>query len=299
MLDWKASPRFPPDMARTLSRDETRRLALVLAEVAQSVVMPRFRNLPPEAIRSKGTPHNLVTDADEEAERQIFARLGKLYPGAVLIGEEASERNPALLNMLVDADLAFVVDPIDGTRNYVMGLPLFGMMIAACHRGEVIAGVIYDPIWRDAAIAVRGEGAWLAREDGSLQPLAVARPAAPKDMECMIDTSGLPARLRDMTNTRLSSFARNASLHCAAYEYRMAASGHCHILLYNTLHPWDHAAGWLLHQEAGGYSAHFDSSPYKPTHRDGGLLLAPDQASWEEARKILLVDRRQKSRNAL
>lgn len=286
-------------MSRTFSRDDTRRLALALADVAQSVVMPRFRNLPPEAIRSKGEPHNLVTDADEEAERQIFARLGKLHPGAVLIGEEASERNPALLNMLVDADLAFIVDPIDGTRNYVMGLPLFGMMIAACHRGEVIASVIYDPVCRDAAIAVRGEGAWMAREDGAMTQLAVSKAAPVADMECMIDSKSLPENLRDMANSRLSAFARNTSLHCAAHEYRMAASGHCDILLYNKLHPWDHAAGWLLHQEAGGYSAHFDGSPYKPTHRDGGLLLAPDEASWEEVRKLLLVDRRHGSRQAL
>ena len=96
-------------------------------------------------MRGKTSVRDLVTDADEAAERMISARLAKLYPGAVLIGEEASTRNPALLNMLVDADLAFLIDPIDGTRNYVAGLPLFGMMIAACHRGDVIAGVIYDP----------------------------------------------------------------------------------------------------------------------------------------------------------
>jgi fructose-1,6-bisphosphatase/inositol monophosphatase family enzyme len=173
------------------------------------------------------------------------------------------------------------------------------MMIAACHRGEVIASVIYDPVCRDAAIAVRGEGAWMAREDGAMSPLAVAKPAPLQDMECMIDSNSLPKNLRDMANSRLSAFARNASLHCAAHEYRMAASGHCHVLLYNKLHPWDHAAGWLLHQEAGGYSAHFDGSPYKPTHRDGGLLLAPDEASWEEVHKLLLVDRRQSSRRAL
>ncbi len=272
---------------------------MILAEVAQSVVMPRFRHLPPEAIRSKSTPRDLVTDADEEAERQIFARLSKLHPGAVLIGEEASERNPALLNMLVDADLAFLVDPIDGTRNYVAGLPLFGMMIAACHRGEVIAGVIYDPICRDAAMAVRGEGAWLGREDGSTQALVAAKPVPLEDMDSMIDTSSLPKSLQDMANSRLSTFARNASLHCAAHEYRMAASGYCHVLLYNNLHPWDHAAGWLLHQEAGGYSAHFDGSPYRPTHRTGGLLVAPDRGSWEAIHKLLLVDRRHSSRRTL
>jgi fructose-1,6-bisphosphatase/inositol monophosphatase family enzyme len=279
-------------VSRTFTRDETRRLAALLAEVAQAVVLPRFRKLPAEAVRTKSSPRDFVTDADEEAERQIFARLAKSYPGAVLIGEEVSERNPALLNTLVDADLAFVVDPIDGTRNYVAGLPLFGMMIAACHRGEVIAGAIYDPFGRNAALAVRDEGAWMAEEDGSIQPLSVAPPAPLGEMECLVDTSSLPRNLRDMANSRLSSFAGNASLRCAAHEYRMAASGHCHVLLYNKLAPWDHAAGWLLHKEAGGYSAHFDGSPYKPTHRDGGLLLAPDEASWKVARKTLLVDRR-------
>ena len=106
-------------MSRTFTREDTRKLAAVLAETALAEVMPRYRNLPEGAVRGKSSPRDLVTDADEAAERLIAARLAKLHPGAVLIGEEASARNPALLNMLVDADLAFLIDPIDGTRNYV------------------------------------------------------------------------------------------------------------------------------------------------------------------------------------
>jgi len=275
-------------MTRTFSRDETRRLATVLAEAAQAEVLPHFRNLSPQAVRGKTSPRDLVTDADEGAERYIAARLAKLYPGAVLIGEEASASNPALLNMLVDADLAFLVDPIDGTRNFVAGLPLFGMMIAACHRGDVIAGVIYDPIGRDAALAVRGEGAWIEREGSAPQALHVAEPVPPEQMEGMIATAHLPQPLRDTVNANLARLGDTTTLRCAAHEYRMAASGHCHVLFYNKLMPWDHAAGWLLHREAGGYAAHFDGSPYKPTHRDGGLLLAPDAGSWHAARKALL-----------
>ncbi|MCJ9713824.1 inositol monophosphatase, partial [Bordetella hinzii] len=118
-------------MSRTLTRDDLRRIMAILAEAAQVEILPRFRNLPVQAVRGKSSPRDLVTDADEGAERMISARLAKLFPGAVLIGEEATTRNPALLNMLVDADLAFLIDPIDGTRNYVAGLPLFGMMVAA------------------------------------------------------------------------------------------------------------------------------------------------------------------------
>ena len=277
-------------MSRTFTLEDTRKLAAILAETAQTEVMPRFRNLPEGAVRGKTSPRDLVTDADEAAERLIAARLAKLHPGAVLIGEEASARNPALLNMLVDADLAFLIDPIDGTRNYVAGLPLFGMMIAACHRGDVIGGVIYDPVSRDSALAVRGEGAWLEFENGKRVPLAVASPAPPHDMDGLISTGALPEPLRTTVNGNLSRLGSTASLRCAAHEYRMIAAGHCHVALYNQLTAWDHAAGWLLHREAGGYAAHFDGSPYKPTHRTGGLLYAPDAGSWHAARKALLGD---------
>ncbi|MNQ17082.1 Inositol-1-monophosphatase [compost metagenome] len=275
-------------MSKTFSLEDTRKLAAVLAETALAEVMPRFRNLPEGSVRGKSSPRDLVTDADEAAERMIGARLAKLHPGAVLIGEEASARNPALLNMLVDADLAFLIDPIDGTRNYVAGLPLFGMMIAACHRGDVIAGVIYDPVNRDSALAVRGEGAWMEYDNGRRVPLTVAAPAPLEDMDGLISTGALPEPLRTTVNSHLSRLASTASLRCAAHEYRMLAAGHCHIALYNQLTAWDHAAGWLLHREAGGYAARFDGSPYKPTHRTGGLLYAPDAGSWHAARKALL-----------
>ena len=277
-------------MSRTFTRDDTRKLAGILAEAAQAEVMPRFRNLPEGSVRDKSSPRDLVTDADEAAERLIAARLARLHPGAVLIGEEASTRNPALLNMLVDAELAFLIDPIDGTRNYVAGLPLFGMMIAACHRGDVIAGVIYDPVNRDSALAVRGEGAWMEYENGKQAPLAVASPAPPEDMDGLISTGALPEPLRTTVNGNLSRLGSTASLRCAAHEYRMLAAGHSHIALYNQLTAWDHAAGWLLHREAGGYAARFDGSPYKPTHRSGGLLYAPDAGSWHAARMALLGD---------
>ena len=215
---------------------------------------------------------DLVTDADEAAERMISARLAKLYPGAVLIGEEASTRNPALLNMLVDADLAFLIDPIDGTRNYVAGLPLFGMMIAACHRGDVIAGVIYDPVSRDSAGRARRR-----RMDGIRERQAGA---AGRGQSRAARGHGRPdlhrraARAAAQHGQRQSfEMGSTASLRCAAHEYRMLAAGHCHVALYNQLTAWDHAAGWLLHREAGGYAARFDGSPYKPTHRSGGLLL--------------------------
>ena len=277
-------------MIRTFSREETRRVGAILAEAARSEILPLFRNLPASAVRSKTSPADLVTDADEAAERFITEHLARVWPGAVLVGEEGCTRNPALLNAWIDAELAFLIDPIDGTRNYVAGLPLFGVMAAVVSRGEVIASVIYDPLGRDWAMALRGQGAWLENERGGETPLRVAAPAPLAEMEALVSTQHMDEPWRTLVTGRLSRLSSANSLRCAAHEYRMAAGGHTHLLMYGRLMPWDHAAGWLLHHEAGGYSAHFDGTPYKPTHRSGGLLYAPDAGSWRVARAALLND---------
>ncbi|TIW45189.1 MAG: inositol monophosphatase, partial [Mesorhizobium sp.] len=77
---------------------------------------------------------------------------------------------------------------------------------------------------------------------------------------------------------------------CAAHEYRLLASGHAHFVVYNKLMPWDHLAGVLIHQEAGGYAARIDGSAYLPSHVDGGILVAPDKDSWQELRRELWAD---------
>src|SRR3546814_18408678 len=101
--------------------------------------------------------------------------------------------------MLGDADLAFLIDPIDGTRNVVAGLPLFGMMVAVCHRGDVLAGVIYDPVAHDWSRAVRGAGAWSEAGDGTQAPRKVAQPVLQPEVDGFIDTGFLPAQIRSTT----------------------------------------------------------------------------------------------------
>ena len=93
----------------------------------------------------------------------------------IVIGEEAADRDPALLHEIPAADLAFIVDPLDGTKNFVSGLPLFGMMASATKRGEVVAAAIHDPICGDTAYALRDGGADTARRarderDAALEP---------------------------------------------------------------------------------------------------------------------------------
>ncbi|MBM6581034.1 inositol monophosphatase family protein [Microvirga sp. BT689] len=250
--------------------------------------MPRFRNLSAHEVRQKSSAMDLVTDADEAAERMIAKGLGQIFPQAVLIGEEATERDPSLLNRLADADLAFLIDPVDGTRNFASGLPLFGVMVAALIRGEVVASWILDPIGNETAMAVRGEGAWIEHPDGRRVDLRVAASVAIQDMSGCASWHHMPEPMRSTLAANLAGFGAVACYRCAAHEYRMAAGGHCHFLAYSKLMPWDHAAGWLLHREAGGYSARFDGSPYRPALHDGGIICAPSAESWRAVRETLL-----------
>jgi fructose-1,6-bisphosphatase/inositol monophosphatase family enzyme len=273
----------------TFAQQDVARIAEILAEAARVEIMPRFKALTEGEVRHKSSVFDPVTEADEAAERFISAALRASFPGALIVGEEAASADPSLLDRLGDAPLAFVVDPIDGTRNFIAGLPLFGVMAAAIVRGSVVAGVIHDPVCQDTVQALQGGGAWLCRDGRPAQRLHVAA-AAPLDrMEGIVGTHFLPEPMRTTVLNNLPRLGSATWLRCAAHEYRMAAAGFCHVLFFNRLMPWDHAPGWLLHQEAGGYSAHFDGKGYKPTHTVGGLICAPDRASWQLVRDGLLA----------
>ena len=263
-------------------------LTQILRAAARTEIMPRFRRLAPDEVRPKSGPTDLVTVADERAERLITQGLERRFPGCVVVGEEATAADPGLPDRLADADLAFVVDPVDGTSNFTAGVPLFGVMAAALVRGEVVAAVIHDPLCDDTAVAVRGEGAWLEHADGTQAAMRVAPAVAPALMTGNAAWRHLEPPLRDRLARNLPRVLGSWDYRCAAHEYRVIASGHCHFLIFNRLMPWDHLPGWLLHREAGGYCAHFDGTPYRSADRDGGLLYAPDRESWGALYETLL-----------
>ena len=263
-------------------------LGRLVGDVARDEIMPRFEHLALADVRQKTSAFDIVTEADERAEAAIASALHARYPGAIVIGEESSHKDPSLPRSIDAADLAFIVDPLDGTKNFASGLPLFGVMVAATVAGEVVAGLIHDPVRRTTAYALKGAGAWLARSDGERIPLQVAAPVPLSEADGIVGTNFLPEPMRSRVNSRLSRFATTAWFRCAAHEYRLAAGGGVHVLFYNRLMPWDHAAGWLIHQEAGGFSAHFDGRPYRPSHMSGGLICTPDEASFHATRAALL-----------
>ncbi|WP_182085786.1 inositol monophosphatase family protein [Aureimonas sp. ME7] len=262
-------------------------LATILRDAAAAEIMPRFRRLDEGDIREKTSAIDLVTEADEAAERFIKDACSGAFPNALFVGEESVAADPALLAEIGKADLSIIVDPIDGTANYAMGAPLFGVMAAVVSKGETIGGIIYDPLGDDFMIAEKGSGAHFVRPAGDRQRLAVAAPAPIDELFGVASSSFLPLEQRRLLLSRLADIRILANYRTAAHEYRLVASGSIHFQFYLKLMPWDHLAGTLLIEEAGGYVRKLDGSRYLPTDTGGGLLTAPDAETWRAVRELV------------
>lgn len=258
-----------------------------MRQAAEAEVLPRFLGVTADGIRAKTAPDDIVTDADLGAERRLSAALSAHFPEALIVGEEAVSADPTLLDRLVDAELAAIIDPVDGTWNFAHGVPLFGMIVAIVSGGETVAGLIHYPLTGDFLVARPGEGAWHIASDGARTRLSVAAAVPVGEMSGFVPLHMFSAQEQTAFAPRLLRFGRTTTWRCSAFEYRMVATGAMSFSLNADMNPWDHAAGELIHREAGGYSGLLSGETYRPAMTQGRLLLAPDAASWEAIRESL------------
>ena len=259
-------------------------------EVAQAEILPRFRAITADAIRAKTAADDIVTDADIAAERVLSERLAARFPGIEIIGEEAVSDDASILSRLADADLAGVIDPVDGTWHFAHGTPMFGSILAIVSGGKTIAGIIHYPVLGDFLVARPGEGAWHVSEDGTHTRLTAATPTPIDEMHGFIPLHMFEPDMRAQLAPRVLKFLRVTTWRCSAWEYRMLATGAMSFCLNESLKPWDHAAGVLIHTEAGGYAATLTGDAYRPTLKVGRLLVAPDRVSWNALVEALTID---------
>lgn len=255
----------------------------IIAEVAEEEIMPRFRKLADGDVMEK-SPGDLVTVADIEAEKKLTARLTDILPGSIVVGEEAVSQNPAVIDLLDNSEPVWIIDPVDGTRNFAKGDSVFGSMVALTKGGELIAGWIHDPARKRTAMAEKGAGASLAGK-----PLHVKNITAFERMTVSLNPEHRKW-LEERAIDGLGPIPHMAIRYGAsAHDYISLAAGEFHCAQYRRLHPWDHAPGVLLYREAGGFDKMIGSqSPYRPvTYQEDCLLLTPNEDVWEEARAFL------------
>ena len=268
-----------------MSLPDPEKVAAIIREVAATEIVPRFRALSAGDIREK-SPGDLVTIADEAAERALTVRLADLLPGSLVVGEEACAADPAILSRLNGgAEPVWIIDPVDGTSNFANGRPTFAVLLALAVKGQTVAGWIYDPLGERMAIAQAGEGAWMAGTRLRARP-----GGAIPDLRGSLSTKFFPAEEKKRMESLRPHFASTYRLFCAAHEYLNLLTGKGQFAVYNRTMPWDHAAGALAYAEAGGHVAKWDGSPYHPGDVSGGILMAGDQPTWTALRHFLFPD---------
>ena len=260
------------------------RVANVIREVAERELVPHFVTLSADDIGEK-TPGDFVTAVDLAMERELAKALVPLLPGSLVVGEEAVHDDRGVLALLEGDAPVWVLDPLDGTGNYAQGLPIVAVIVALVIKGETVAGWIYDPLSRRMAMASKGDGAFM----GSHR-LWVKRPAEDRSLNGSI--YGRFVRLSEPYQ-RIWGRGRGVlgnvfNARCVGQEYLARLKGRMHFGVYTRMNPWDHAAGFLLHQEAGGIARMGDGSAYRPAERGYVCLLTPDEELWQTIHEELI-----------
>jgi fructose-1,6-bisphosphatase/inositol monophosphatase family enzyme len=263
----------------------------IIVDVASTEIMPRFRNLLEHEVEVKAD-RTSVTVADTAAERALIARLRDYLPGCVVVGEEGFALDPSILSRFHGDEDVWVIDPIDGTRNFIEGKPEFAVMIALVRRMQTVAAWIHDPNTGHTLMAEHGGG---VRLRGNKMLLA--------GQDSSIPTTGvIGARLRRKLakpefHSVMQDFPPIEVGSAAAFDYGRLFTGdvlfgnsvakRASFLMYRHSKPWDHVPGLLLLSEAHGYAADLRGEPYNMAASKNGMLLAADAAAWRELYKKL------------
>jgi len=222
-------------------------------------------------------PANFVSAADRRAEETLYAELTKARPGYGFLGEEGGQREGA------DKTHTWIVDPLDGTTNFLHGIPQFAISIALAREGTVVAGLIYNPANDEMFIAERGKGAFLNEQR--------IRVAARKRLADAVIACGLPhigrgdlalgARETNLMQAQVAGLRRFGA---AALDLAWVAAGRLDGYWERNLNPWDMAAGLILVREAGGFITDCDGGD-EPLAK--GHIAAGNEAIHKEILRVL------------
>jgi fructose-1,6-bisphosphatase/inositol monophosphatase family enzyme len=245
--------------------------ALVM-DVVHGVILPRFRSLDPGDVEQKSSPadpDDVVTIVDRQAEQALTRALRAIAPEAAVIGEEAAHADPGMLDLLARDHPVWVLDPIDGTRNFVAGHDSFGIMLAYISQGVTRAAWVCLPARSELYVAELGGGAYC---NGTR--VSIPSDSTPEVPNGTVHTRFMPSQIRSTIAQCAGRFVAQHDAHSAAVEYAEILRGRRDFAVYYRLLPWDHAAPGLMVAEGGGWSGHLDGTPYSPRSSDQVTIVA-------------------------
>lgn len=216
-------------------------------------------------LSTKTSPQDIVTEVDKGAEQMIRKLILTHFPDHAILGEEGvepgAEAAARALQAAQEEEYLWIIDPVDGTTNFVHGFPFYSVSIALAHRGEVIVGVIYDPSRDELFVAEKGKGAYVhgnptyvSKESQLSESLLATGFPIDSKVSLPLNMAELHALLPKVRNVRAGG---SAALHLA-----YVAAGRLSGYWEHGLSAWDIAAGALLVQESGGAVTDTDGRPF-------------------------------------
>ncbi len=228
------------------------KFATAIARVAGSLLKDRFSEN--HEVDYKGEI-DIVTEADRMSEKILITEIGRKFPDHNILSEESREIKKG-------SRYRWIIDPLDGTTNYAHGFPVFCVSIALEKEGEIITGVVYNPVSEELFVAEKGEGAFM---NGS----SISVSKTTKISRSLLAT-GFPYDIWRDPNNNINYFGGMAleaqairRAGSAALDLAHTAAGRFDGFWELKLHPWDTAAGWLLVNEAGGTITDIFGNPYR------------------------------------
>lgn len=229
--------------------------ALALSAEASRFILPLWKNVAVDH-KSDGSE---VTEADRGAEQILRRRIADRYPDHAILGEEfGGERNPR-------AEHLWLLDPVDGTASFAIGLPLFGSLIAYLRRGQASVGVIGAHALGETVYAAAGQGCWLRRDGSAPQPLNTSAVTAVHEARVVatgFESTDLDPRAPrpEIRLSRLYTQARRFRWSGDCINYSLLCQGRIDVALDPRMNPWDIAALAPCVREAGGVLSSLDGN---------------------------------------
>lgn len=228
------------------------------------------------SITAKEGKKNFVTKYDVAVQDFLFKELALKFPEAEFVGEESE-------NDFESKALCFIIDPIDGTTNFMQNYRCSCISVALCEENSVIAGVVYNPYTDEIFSAEKGKGAYLNGDkitvsDRPLSDGLALFGTSPYHPENTDETFALLRKVFDLSR----DIRRSGS---AAYDVCMIACGRCEVFFEKSLQPWDIAAGTLILKEAGGTALNYDGKEISFTGPEDVVFANPK--AYEEFAALL------------
>lgn len=230
---------------------DLKKLRIHVANAAREELLPRFNH----CVRKEKADGSIVTEADLATQKYLQQVLQQEYPEIAFFGEEMSSTEQEAL--LQSGQSLWCLDPLDGTRNFVSGIPHFAVSLALLHEQRAELGIVYDPVRDECFSASRGQGSWLNDLPIENDPLDLEL----SQSTALIDFKRLPTELSSRLVTE-HPYASQRSFGSAALDWCWLAVGRSHVYLHGRSNLWDYAAGHLVFQEAGGFSTTLDGEAF-------------------------------------